>query len=270
MRRHRFPYAEARDAALAQYRRLVDVVAVLPEEMFAAPTRLTGWTVAELVAHLAANIHAVSRGLERPEPPSAEVQLVDYYRAAANLAGAVDRRARELAAGRDPRDLRAQLEQEVADATDALAGLGRAGEVRLIVARLGAVSLADFLVTRCVEGLVHGLDLQHAVGLPGRRDDAADPAALRVVVRLFAAMLTAHAPGRSVEVRVPGPAGLAVQCIEGPRHTRGTPPNVVEADAVSFVEVMTGRVPWADAVATGLVRASGARADLSAYLPLLR
>jgi uncharacterized protein (TIGR03083 family) len=269
MRRHRFPYAEARDGALAQYGRLVDVVAVLPEELFATPTRL-GWTVAELVAHLAANIHAVSRGLEHAEPPRPEIQLVDYYRAGADVAAAIDRRARELAAGRDPRDLRAQLEQEVGDAAAALSALGKAGERRLIVARLGAVALADFLVTRCVEGVVHGLDLQHAVGLPGRRDDAADAAALRVVVRLLAAMLQAAAPGRSVEVRVPGPAGLAVQCVEGPRHTRGTPPNTVEADAVTFVEVTTGRMAWGEAVATGLVRASGARADLSPYLPLLR
>jgi hypothetical protein len=74
------------------------------------------------------------------------------------------------------------------------------------------------------------------------------------------------APGRSVEVRVPPHA--AVQCIDGPHHTRGTPPNVVEMDAAAWIALATGRLAWADAVADGRVRASGARADLSAFLHL--
>ncbi len=74
------------------------------------------------------------------------------------------------------------------------------------------------------------------------------------------------APGRSVEVRVP-PSG-AVQCVEGPRHTRGTPPNVVETDPQTWLGLVTGAVAWADAVADGRVRASGERADLSGLLPL--
>jgi hypothetical protein len=70
-----------------------------------------------------------------------------------------------------------------------------------------------------------------------------------------------------VEVRVPPYA--AVQCVEGPRHTRGTPPNLVEMDPVTWVRLATGQTSWADAVASGAVRASGVRADLTAYLPLL-
>lgn len=80
-------------------------------------------------------------------------------------------------------------------------------------------------------------------------------------------LLEAAAPGRAVEVRVPPFA--AVQCVAGPRHTRGTPPNVVETDAVTWVRLAAGRTRWADAVADGSVRASGPRADLSEYLPLL-
>lgn len=89
---------------------------------------------------------------------------------------------------------------------------------------------------------------------------------LRAAVRVTLAALAARAPGRSVEVRVP-PYG-AIQCVEGPRHTRGTPPNVVETDPVSWLELATGRLAWADAVAGARVRASGVRADLSGYLPL--
>lgn len=89
---------------------------------------------------------------------------------------------------------------------------------------------------------------------------------MRAAVRALLAALVARAPGRSVEVRVP-PYG-AVQCVEGPRHTRGTPPNVVETDPVTWIEVATGRRGWVDAVSAGRIRASGTRADLSAYLPL--
>jgi putative sterol carrier protein len=64
------------------------------------------------------------------------------------------------------------------------------------------------------------------------------------------------------------PPHVAVQCIEGPRHTRGTPPNVVETDAATWLRLVSGRLTWADAVATGRVTASGNRADLRAHLPL--
>jgi hypothetical protein len=67
-------------------------------------------------------------------------------------------------------------------------------------------------------------------------------------------------------VRVP-PFG-AVQCVEGPRHTRGTPPNVVETDAATWLALVTGGLGWGEAVTSGRVRASGSRADLSALLPL--
>lgn len=79
--------------------------------------------------------------------------------------------------------------------------------------------------------------------------------------------LAEQAPGRSVEVRVPPFA--AVQCIEGPRHTRGTPTNVVETDPQTWLALVTGETTWAEAEASGAVRSSGIRADLTAYLPLV-
>ncbi|MGW4497670.1 sterol carrier family protein [Micromonospora sp. NPDC004336] len=89
---------------------------------------------------------------------------------------------------------------------------------------------------------------------------------LRDAVRALLTALAERAPGRSVEVRVP-PYG-AVQCIPGPRHTRGTPPNVVEMDPGTWLAVATGRLEWAEAITQGRVQVSGIRADLSAYLPL--
>jgi uncharacterized SCP-like protein len=98
----------------------------------------------------------------------------------------------------------------------------------------------------------------------GRTPDAR---ALADAVRTSLRALAAAAPGRSVEVRVP-PYG-AVQCIEGPRHTRGTPSNVVETDPVTWVRLATGRIGWSEAVAAGRIRLSGNRADLSRHLPLV-
>ena len=91
---------------------------------------------------------------------------------------------------------------------------------------------------------------------------------LRDAVRALLAELARRAPGRSVEVRIP-PFG-AIQCVAGPRHTRGTPPNVVEADPMTWLLVATGRLGWAEGIAQGRLRASGIRTDLSEFLPLDR
>jgi hypothetical protein len=91
--------------------------------------------------------------------------------------------------------------------------------------------------------------------------------ALRGAVIHTLSLLEARAPGRAVEVRVP-PFG-AVQCIEGPRHTRGTPANVVETAPITWIMLAVGRTGWAEAIASGSVRASGLRADVSAHLPLM-
>jgi hypothetical protein len=91
-------------------------------------------------------------------------------------------------------------------------------------------------------------------------------ATVGAAVKTSARWLAQQVPGRSVEVRVP--PHVAVQCIEGPRHTRGTPPNVVETDAATWLRLTTGMLTWDEAVEQGAVTASGNRADLSSYLPL--
>ncbi|GAA5210888.1 sterol carrier family protein [Microbacterium kyungheense] len=94
---------------------------------------------------------------------------------------------------------------------------------------------------------------------PARTDNA-------TAVRYLLQLLAEKAPGNSVEVRVP-PFG-AVQVVEGPRHTRGTPPNVVETDAATWIALATGAEQWTDAAAAGRISASGTRADISHLLPL--
>ncbi len=96
-------------------------------------------------------------------------------------------------------------------------------------------------------------------GTAGRAETA-------TAVRYLLQLLVEKAPGGTVEVRVP-PFG-AVQVIEGPRHTRGTPPNVVEMDAATWVALALGRRTWVEAVVAGQVHASGVRADVSPLLPL--
>lgn len=89
---------------------------------------------------------------------------------------------------------------------------------------------------------------------------------LATAVRYLLQLLAEKAPGNSVEVRVP-PFG-AVQVVEGPRHTRGTPPNVIETDAQTWIALATGAQTWTDAVSSGRIHASGTRADLDGLVPL--
>lgn len=89
----------------------------------------------------------------------------------------------------------------------------------------------------------------------------------RDLVRTTLRWLAQQQPGHTVEIRVPPFA--AVQAIEGPRHTRGTPPNVIEMDAGTWLSLVSGELTWAQALAAGRVNASGLRADLSALLPIV-
>ena len=85
-------------------------------------------------------------------------------------------------------------------------------------------------------------------------------------VKATLAELVKSAPGRAIEVRIPPYA--AIQCGDGPTHTRGTPPNVIEMDASTWLALCAGDLNWQDAMDSGSISASGARADLSEYLPI--
>ena len=98
--------------------------------------------------------------------------------------------------------------------------------------------------------------------LAGADDRATEALAVRYLLEVLASDFEGH----TVEVRVP-PWG-AVQAIEGPRHTRGTPPNVIETDAATWIALATGSLAWPDAVSAARASASGQRADLREVLPL--
>jgi hypothetical protein len=136
----------------------------------------------------------------------------------------------------------------LAAVNDQRAALGERPWAGLATERaLGAASLA-------------AVDAARAAGAVPQRP------AMRAAIRYSLGLLAERVPGRTVEVRVPPFA--AVQCVPGPRHTRGTPPNVVEMDPLTWLDLANGRLSWASAAASGRLLASGQRADLSAYLPL--
>jgi len=99
------------------------------------------------------------------------------------------------------------------------------------------------------------------------REGAATADDLRLLTKHLLALLVAKAPGGAVEVRVP-PYAVA-QCVEGTRHTRGTPPAVVETDPTTWIALAAGDLEWPDAEAAGRLTASGERSDLSPLLPLV-
>jgi uncharacterized protein (TIGR03083 family) len=253
--------ARAVDAWLDQWGVLRDWVDDIGAEAWAAPSAVTGWTVGELVAHLGVVADSVPAAVVAPTTgkPLTVAQYVATYAAGA---ATIDARSRERAAA-PRRQVLAGLDTAAAAAEAALSSLGE-GADPVVQARRGPIRVSDFLVTRCIELVVHADDLARSLPPPGPEQRRP---ALQLSVRGLAAALAERAPGRSVEVRVPPFA--AVQCVPGPRHTRGTPPAVVETDPTTFLRLATGRLAWESAVGTGLVRSSGLRADLSGFLPLL-
>lgn len=241
-----------------QLRHLDEAVSALADNDFDRLTRLGDWRVRELVAHIASS--HIGTLLQQADAGAAELDALDWAQSTPSVAQAVDERARTLSQDAAPAELRSMV-SEMRGSVDAQ--LADPDGTLIVPARFGSIRMGDYLVTRCVELAVHSLDLGAAIERPVPLDRDAAATAARLLAQVFAVA----APGRSVELRIP--PVVAVQAIAGPRHTRGTPANVVETDATTWLELATGRRSWYDAVEAGVVSASGDRADLSAYLPVL-
>ncbi|MEU6928137.1 sterol carrier family protein [Streptomyces sp. NPDC046374] len=248
--------AKTRAAVLAQFGHVRDAVLALPPAALDGPTRLGAWTVRELAGHIAWMVDSVPALLAAPEPAKQELPLLDWPSVTASAAERIDEHTRGLGTA----DL-AGLYERTREAYET--AVAAAPDTRLLPVSFGAMTLADFLVTRTVELVVHTDDLSAATGV----SIPYDRQALAACTRLLADTLAARAPGGAVEVRVPPYA--VVQCVEGPRHTRGTPPNVVETDPLTWIRLATGRAEWAVELDTARVSASGERADLAGLLPLM-
>ena len=153
------PWADAGVACVAQWTRVADAVAALPDSAFDEASPLPGWQVADLVAHLAMCASSPARWLAEPQPAKSEATVADYLLCLTAAAPSVDERTRALAAGKTPAQLRADVRSAVDSLRDVVAEVDAA---RVIPTRLAPMRLDDFLVTRCVEGVVHGLDLSPA------------------------------------------------------------------------------------------------------------
>ncbi|MER6212468.1 sterol carrier family protein [Streptomyces sp. NPDC001674] len=253
-----YDQAKIRAAVTAQFGHVAAAVGELGPEQLARPSGLGHWDVGELAAHIAWIADSLAAGLARPPGAVAELSAVEWPFATASLAGRISEAARETLAGAPLPELFERAGARMAEALEAAPGH------RVMDLWIGDMTLADFLVTRTVELVVHTDDLNRAadLGIP------LDRQALAACTRLLADALAMKAPGGSVEVRIPPFA--VVQCVEGPRHTRGTPPNVVETDPLTWLRLATGRTGWAEALDAAEVSAGGERADLSGLLPLMR
>lgn len=254
---------------LAQARVIRDWLTTLPAETFAAPTVLDQWDVRTLTGHLVGVHTRLLEALRQPttERPIAVHELVRRYRRDAAM---IMDWTQELTADHSGPELVRQLSVAIEELDEALRPEARRPAV--IMTPRGPGRTTDFIATRILDLVVHADDLSRSV--QDRPAIVQHRPALASCIRTLAGILAAQHPGRTIEVRVPPFA--AVQCSisdgsgdTGPTHTRGTPPNVVETDPVTFLRMATGRLSWAEALASGAVSASGRRADLGLALPVL-
>lgn len=248
----------AREALDAQWGLLRAWVSELALETYAVSSALDGWTVGDLIAHLVRSLQPLAD--LQPGEGLQPVTIATYVSGYGPAATQILEGTRAIALGLD--DFLAGLDEAWASRRPVADEL-QTGQV--VLATRGPIRSGDLVATRVLELVVHSDDL--ARSLPDVEPPGLDRDALGLVVRVLLGVLAERAPGKSVEVRVP-PYGV-VQCVPGPRHTRGTPANVVEMDGITWVRIATGRVPWVDAVRAGDVRTSGERSDLGALLPLL-
>ncbi|MFE7749405.1 sterol carrier family protein [Streptomyces sp. NPDC057428] len=252
-----YDMSRTRSAVLAQFAHVRDAVRAMTPEQLALPAP-GGRTVRDVAARVATVLDRASRAMELPPPaggPRPGTALLEWPFSADRDIGGTD----EEDPAADGPDLDALYEETAARFTELVPA---GAQDRLLTTRAGTMRLGDFLVTRTVELVIHTDDLNRAtdLGIPYDRQ------ALAACTRLLADALADKAPGGSVEVRVPPFA--VVQCIGGPKHTRGTPPNVVETDPLTWMRLATGRTKWAEALGSAQVSASGERADLASLLPL--
>ena len=253
------------EALLEQSRTVLTWLHNLSTEIFERPSVLPDWSVRQLAGHLVLVHTGLVRSLDQPstQPALPISEFVTRYRRDVEMIMAA---TLDVSAGLTGEEVVARFDSAVDDLAARLSAGVQMSQV--ITTPRGPTTTEDFLATRIVELVVHTDDLNRSVST--ETPAALQRSALARCTRTLAAILAGRHPGRSVEVRVPPYA--AVQCAigdPGPTHTRGTPPNVVETDPVTFLRLATGRVNWVDIVASGAIHASGLRADLAPVLPLL-
>ncbi|HVQ86571.1 MAG TPA: sterol carrier family protein [Actinomycetes bacterium] len=259
--------AKATHAYLEQWNDLSKCWAAIEPATWQSESIITGWRVGDLVAHFALVAKTITDAATQPtyEPP---LSLADYLAQYELASEDIDHRTREVGASTQTQAL-AIVARNGNQAAESLEALLESND-SVVAARRGPVRWSDFVTTRVIELVVHADDLERSLA-PQNAVAAGSfhsRRAVQLTVRALCEVLAERAPGHSVEVRVPPFA--AVQCVAGPRHTRGTPGAVVEMDSSTFLRLASGRLEWSSAVTSGQVRASGQRTELAEHFPLFR
>lgn len=247
------------DGVVEQGQHVASFLASLRAAEFCRTVPGTAYRVRDVAAELLMTQNQLLEALERPtaERPQPLAIHLDGLRLSRShpkeLAG-------ELAEHEAGPALAGQFQQQMHEIGQRLGS----GDLPEVVSVPTPLRLADVVRLVAVEFVLHSDDLTRAI--PGHRPVQWHRGVMADAVRALAEMMRARYPGREVEIRVPPFA--AFQCGAGPRHTRGTPPNVVECEPVPFVRLCRGRQSLPDAVQRGHLLASGVRADISDWLPL--
>ncbi|WP_144009088.1 sterol carrier family protein [Enemella evansiae] len=242
---------------------LADFLSLIRPDDLGRPTVRPGWDVGVLVAYPVVMQAAALSALDRPTT-ARPAGLNDYFTGLRPWLRRQQDLAVELAQHGTAESLATRFRQ---DATELAARLGDDLAPAAVQTDQHPMRTLDLVRLLCVQLVTHCDDLVES--LPDRGPLRWSRACRAEAVRTLADVIATRHPGQSVELRIPPFA--AVQCGTGeddPKHTRGTPPNVVECDPLTLVRLCVGRIEFAEAVRAGKVRASGSRSDLSDWLPL--
>ncbi|MDO5683011.1 MAG: sterol carrier family protein [Propionibacteriaceae bacterium] len=246
-----------------QGERLADFLGSLRPAEFHRAVPSEDLTVVAVVAQLLIEQNALLAALDQPTNQRA-TPLPLYCAGLSLQRHRSEQLAREIADHDAGPTLVAQFAQQQQEVINRLSGEDLP---EVVAVSRSALRMTDLLRLMSVEWVLHADDISWA--LPGRRAIDLPRGHLADAVRLFTEILRHRHPGGSIEIRVPPFA--AVQCGNPgePRHTRGTPPNVVECQPLSFIRLCRGRETWSEAVTHNQLTASGLRADISEWFPLL-
>jgi uncharacterized protein (TIGR03083 family) len=253
-------YRRASEAFARQASHIYPWVEQLTTEELAAPSVLPQWNVATVVAHLV----MIQEGLVARLAQTTNAKplpLADYLASYVGASQDIADRTRAVLASHTSRE----MVEALAASADPSARLALCHPADVIIAGRGPIRVMDWLESRIAELVIHTDDLNRS--LPRRMPIEIDREALGRVCRLLIGVLATRAPGKAVEVRIP--PYVAVQVVAGVAHTRGTPPNVIEMGPSEWIRLAAGRQSWTELVAAGAVAASGSRADLAMWMPIL-
>jgi uncharacterized protein (TIGR03083 family) len=254
------PAVDAVRAVVDQWQRVDQQITRIPDQGFARPTRLGGWRVAELVAHMTANMAMVVDLCQRPAPATANGQAIDWYTNSADFADAIADQGRQAA-----RDRPAHLRAAHAHTLDtAVALLSTSDPARVVAAGPDGLTLEQLCVTRCVEAVVHGLDLSHSLDQPADIGHAA----LDICIRFFTALLARSSRPPLAHILIEDHSSTSTWTAAWGPATEGRL-RTQRCSAHTFLELATGRVNLHRGLLTERLDPKSHQ-RLGEYLPLLR